>query len=298
MTIRTVHTLMHPKKSTIVRPKYSVPHWMRSGFATAGQVAPELTASVAEKLFRKTQRRQPRPGERAVLEGATSMSIAGMNAWSWGEGPTVLLVHGWNGRATQLGGFVAPLRARGYRVVAFDAFGHGDSPGNHMSLPEFADCIRDVVDELGEVYAILSHSMGGAAATFAISRGLVVERAVFISPPADPREFLSIFSSALGISDEVRAVVKRRVEHRLGVTMEDMQATALAPSMRTPLLVIHDRQDKEVPARVGQSIARSWPDAEIVLTEGLGHQRILRDPDVTNVAVNFIDAMTRQQAAA
>jgi pimeloyl-ACP methyl ester carboxylesterase len=285
-------------KSTIVRSTYAAPHWIETGFSAASQLAPGLTARLVERLFRKTERRSARPGEREVLQGARPMTLGGMKAWCWGEGPTVLLVHGWNGRATQLGAFVSPLSARGYRVVAFDALGHGESPGNYLSLPELATCIHEVADELGAVHGVVAHSLGGAATTLALAKGLQLERAVFISPPADPRVFLASFSAALGISDEVRTLVQRRLEERLGAAMEDMRATALAPAMRTPLLVIHDRDDKEVPARAGQSIAEAWPNAELMLTEGLGHQRILRDESVTHFAVRFIDAPMHRQAAA
>jgi len=221
-----------------------------------------------------------------------------MQLWSWGEGPTVLLVHGWNGRSTQLGGFVEPLVARGYRVVAFDSLGHGDSDGKQSSLPELANCIRQVVDELGGVYGIIAHSLGGAATTFALAYGMQAERLVFVSPPADPREFLKIFGAAIGINEDVRLRVKQRVERRLGVPMEEMQAFELAPEMRLPLLVIHDEDDKEVPVEVGRGVAAAWPRAELVVTQGLGHQRILRDSEVAEVAVHFIDApMHREQAA-
>jgi len=289
---------MIPNKSTIVRPYMATPGWLRAAFSTASRVAPGPTSFIAAQLFRRTSRKAPRNGEREVLEGATSMSIAGMKAWSWGTGPTVLLVHGWNGRATQLGGFVTPLVAGGYRVVAFDAPGHGDSPGNALSLPELASCIRQVADELGGIYGVIAHSLGGAATTLALSEGLEIERAVFVSPPADPREFLAIFGAALGITDEVRARVKERVERRLGTRMENMQATVLAPAMRVPLLVVHDRDDKEVPVRVGESVARAWPGADLIITEGLGHQRILRAETVTNVAVSFIDATKHRKQAA
>ncbi|MBW1875901.1 MAG: hypothetical protein JRI98_11115, partial [Deltaproteobacteria bacterium] len=110
-------------------------------------------------------------------------------------------------------------------------------------------------DELGGVYGVIAHSMGGAATTLALSEGLEIERAVFISPPSDPNEFLDIFSAAIGISGGVRTRVKRRVEHRLGIRIDDLRANVLAPSMRIPLLVIHDRDDKEVPVDAGQSIA-------------------------------------------
>jgi pimeloyl-ACP methyl ester carboxylesterase len=249
-------------------------------------------------LFVRTRRRTPRAGERDVLQQATALELAGMKAWSWGRGATVLLVHGWNGRGTQLGGFVAPLVESGYRVVAFDALGHGDSPGRHQSLPEFARDIRAIADELGEIYGVVAHSLGGAATTLAMSQGLRVERAVFVSPPANPEDFLAIFAGALGISNEVRDRVQQRVEARLGMDMVDMRADLLAQSMRTPLLVIHDRDDKEVPIEVGRSIASTWPGAELVVTEGLGHQRILGDEGVLERAVNFIDAIGHLKTAA
>jgi pimeloyl-ACP methyl ester carboxylesterase len=253
---------------------------------------------VAAHLFRSTRRSKPRPGERDVLETATGSTVAGMKVWTWGEGPTVLLVHGWNGRGTQLGAFVEPLVARGYRVVAFDAIGHGESAGTQSSLPEFANCIRQVVDELGGVHGIIAHSLGGAATTFALAYGLSAERLVFVSPPADPREFLKIFGTGLGITDEVRVRVKARVERRLGIAMEDMQAFGIAPYMQLPLLVIHDENDKEVPVAVGKGVAASWPGADLIVTKGLGHQRILRDAGVKDSAVSFIDAEVASERAA
>ena len=298
MTTQGTDTLTISNKSTNVRSHASAPVWLRASFSAAGYLAPSLTAGVAERLFFKTRRNGPRPGERDVLETATPSSIAGMKAWSWGEGPTVLLVHGWNGRATQLGGFVEPLVARGYRVVAFDAFGHGESPGSSMSIPELATCIQQVSDELGGLHGVIAHSMGGAATTLALSNGLQLERAVFVSPPSDPRLFLQIFSDALAIPREVRGHLKERVERRVGITMERMRANRIAPSMRAPLLVIHDRNDKEVPVDSGQSIAEAWPNAELIITEGLGHQRILRAEHVTNVAASFIDAIQRLKSAA
>ncbi len=135
-------------------------------------------------------------------------------------------------------------------------------------------------------------------ASFALAYGLAADRAVFVSPPADPREFLKIFGAAIGINDDVRARVKRRVEHRLGVPMEEMLAEAIAPRMQIPLLVIHDRDDKEVPVSVGRNIARRWPGAELIITKGLGHQRILGDPNVRDAAVRFVDTDVRLQSAA
>jgi pimeloyl-ACP methyl ester carboxylesterase len=59
---------------------------------------------------------------------------------------------------------------------------------------------------------------------------------------------------------------------------------------RPPTLIFHDRRDKEVPYAEGVALAASWPTSEMISTEGLGHQRILRDPAVIDRAVEFVVA--------
>mgnify|MGYP003291741877 CR=1 FL=1 len=58
--------------------------------------------------------------------------------------------------------------------------------------------------------------------------------------------------------------------------------------MRTPLLVIHDREDAEVPWQEGAIIAQAWPGATLSTTSGLGHRRIVHDPAVVERAVGFL----------
>jgi len=58
--------------------------------------------------------------------------------------------------------------------------------------------------------------------------------------------------------------------------------------MRVPLLVIHDRDDREVGWGDGAAIAQSWPRAELVTTTGLGHHRIVSDPAVIRQVVTFL----------
>lgn len=55
------------------------------------------------------------------------MQVGGapVTTYAWGEGPAVLLVHGWSSHTGCMAGFVDPLLERGFRVVAFDAPAHG-----------------------------------------------------------------------------------------------------------------------------------------------------------------------------
>src|SRR3954471_12912224 len=128
------------KNRTVVRSRNAV-RLTRAALQTAYVVSEDLGTTFAERLF-TTPRRHARPDrERAVLATARELTIdvtlraprwngahTTVAAWKWGQGPTVLLVHGWEGRGSQLGSFVEPLVAAGLSVVAFDAPGHGDSP--------------------------------------------------------------------------------------------------------------------------------------------------------------------------
>jgi pimeloyl-ACP methyl ester carboxylesterase len=58
--------------------------------------------------------------------------------------------------------------------------------------------------------------------------------------------------------------------------------------MRAPLLVMHDEQDRAVPVECGAILAEAWPGAELTKTQGLGHNRILRDPKAIADAVAFV----------
>ncbi len=73
-------------------------------------------------------------------------------AYSWGDGPTVLLVHGWSGNAGQMAEFVAPLTRAGFRAVAIDLPAHGASGGGLSSVVHFARAIWAAAEHFGPVH--------------------------------------------------------------------------------------------------------------------------------------------------
>src|SRR5438552_15430011 len=90
----------------------------------------------------------------------------------------------------------------------------------------------------------------------------------------------------------------RRLEERMGRSWSAFDAIELAPALTAPVLVIHDRGDAEVPWQHGAAIARVWRGSEMLMTEGLGHERILRDPDVVAAALAFVVARTAERGIA
>ena len=265
---------------------------IRSTFAVLGRVAPSLAATLALDLFFTPRGRRRSARVDAVLASARRFEVVAggdrVTGWAWGDGPAVYLVHGWAGLGGQLAAFVPPLVASGFRVVTFDAPGHGASGGRRTSIVHFAEALRQVVAAEGEAHGVIAHSLGAAATVRALTQGLGVKRAVFVGPTGGPRDWAERFRGHLGVPAHVMATMRARSERWLGVSWDEFDIPALARGQAVPLLVVHDRDDAEVPWSDGAAIASEWPGARLVTTTGLGHRRILRDAQVVAEAVSFV----------
>lgn len=275
-----------PAKSTNVRQV----RWMGAALRLVERASPQLATQAAWKLW-TTPRRYPQPErERLLLERAEELvvtwSAGSLRAWSWGEGPLVLLVHGWEGRGAQLGSFVDPLVEAGHRVVAFDGPAHGRSPGSVAHVPAFADAIAAVARSEGHLAGLVAHSMGAAAAGWVLQT-LRVPRAVLIAPP-DPREVLLRFQDLLGFRDDTRERLLERSAQTFGQGLDQFGPERLLGGARTELMLVHDLEDRFVPIEDGLRWREARPEAEWVETVGLGHHRILRDPEVLSRSVDFL----------
>jgi pimeloyl-ACP methyl ester carboxylesterase len=113
---------------------------------------------------------------------------------------------------------------------------------------------------------------------------------VFIAPSANVNSYSAQFASLLGVRDPVMASMRTRLERRLGFQWRLMDVLRFAGAMTVPLLVIHDRNDREVRWDDGAAIARAWPRAELLTTTGLGHHRIVSDQEVIARVVSFLGA--------
>lgn len=287
-------TSVRTKKSTTVRTPVKVAAF-RAAFAALERVAPGPGSRLAVNLWctlpdnagrRRDER--PVPGVRSMMDVA-GRSVA---VETWGEGPPVYLMHGWGGWRGQLGGFVNPLVEAGFRVIAFDVPGHGDSGPSGLGRGrgngvEFIQAIQAVAAEFGDPLGVIAHSFGCATTATAIRDGLDVGRLICISPSVDPMTNVNTVARIFGIGPRTIGRMLARIERLAGRSFSDFDPRTV-PGKRPPTLVIHDRQDKEVPYAEGKAFQESWPSAELVSTDGLGHQRILRDPQVIDRAVGFL----------
>ncbi|MEW5927722.1 MAG: alpha/beta hydrolase [Gemmatimonadota bacterium] len=279
-----------PPKSTNVR--IEAPAAITTTVRLLHRVSPALARRFARRLFFTPPRRRPSARTLGLLATGEPfvLHVRGgrVRGWRWGSGPAVYLLHGWGGRAASLAPFVGPLVERGFSAVAFDAPGHGSSDGRISTLLHFAAALRAAAAEVAPAHALVAHSMGAAAAAYALRGGLAAERAVFVGAAADPFRFHDTFMEAVGLPRTEWGVSVREIEAWLGIPAGDVSVPASAPLMTVPLLAFHDRGDPEVPCSESEEIVAAWPGARLVATTGLGHREILRDPEVIRAAVDFL----------
>lgn len=282
------------KKSTIVRAGML---GLRAGFAAAEHLAPGLGARVVERLwFRAPGRRR-----RIAPDGGEPFEVTSqghvVRGRRWGSGPVVYLVHGWGGHAAQLSPFVAPLVAAGYAVVAHDAPSHGHSDpgpsGPHESHGiEFGMALDAVATRHGPAHAVVAHSMGALATTLTLRYGwLGAGRLAFLAPMTELTSHLDDFQRLIGLGPRTRERFVARASRRVDMAFADIDIARLAAGIdRPPLLVVHDRRDRETRYDGSAALVRDWPGARLVTTLGLGHRRLLADPGVVDTVTGFVTA--------
>lgn len=270
-----------------------------AGMKVAGAFSARLAGWFAHKIWFTPW--TVRPGERGLAKQAQWLSstnpvrfmtshgaIAGFEA---GSGPAVLLVHGWGERGADLGGFIEPLTAAGYRVVGIDLPGHGPSVDAEPNLYMVANTILEITQQLGDVSAVIAHSMGGHSTLVALRDGLAVDAVVLLSPSSRLDEALARFTEVLSLSPRAAAGLKRKLERRFGTTVwTDTEGKSLIRNVRVPALVVHDRDDSQIPLRDSEALVSAWPGARLLITESLGHGRIMRDEAVIYEALSFLEA--------
>lgn len=284
-------TVENPAKS---RPDPMILKLMRLVFQVGGRIAPRLAGRLAYRLWFTPTRFKTPVSEKSALESADIKHVQinhhNIATYRWGQtGPSVLLVHGWSGRGTQMGSFVEPLLEAGYRVISFDAPAHGKSSGKQTNLYEVADTLLALQQHYGLFDAVVTHSFGGPCIALAIQGGFETKRLVSISPPANTLGLVEKFASTLRIPAKAASNLTQRIETTFGETIwEDISMVNTVKELKIPGLLIHDSDDGDIPWQEGHAVAQAWDKARFIKTSGLGHRRILRDATVIKSSVRFI----------
>lgn len=260
-----------------------------AALAAASHVAPSLVAPFFRRMMLNPRRHVRPPPVLALPAADERIDLGdGLVAWRWGDGPPVLLVHGFEGNRTQFGAIIEALIERGLSAVALDVPAHGESAGDELTAVKFIAAIERTLSRLGPVQAVVGHSMGGAMSLYSIAHSGGAGRAALVSAPSSLKRELLRFASAVGLSERGTRAFIASVENHVGRPAADFDVRHVVGRVGLPLLLIHDQNDRQVPVVEAARAAHMLPGAELMVTQGLGHNRLLADPTVVKAVVDFV----------
>lgn len=234
-------------------------------------------------------RRRARPRIAPALIEAEQQMINGVAAWRLGQGPAVLMVHGWEDDNSLWAPLIDQLAMIGRAVVALDLPAHGFSEGERVPLLVAAKAVADVAAAMGPIDAVVAHSFGSPATVTAIEEhGLAPDRVVLIGSALHQRGQIIRIAERNDIPMEVVEQIFATYEADVGRPVDWFDLRRAAPAMTAKALILHSLDDDACDYTGAQELADLWPGAELALTDGLGHRMIAQDASVVARMVDFL----------
>ena len=290
---------MDTSANNITIPSITVPRIPSSIIATAKIlqfIAPPLAVLFAIKLFRTPVRFKMPVREKMMAKSAQKKMVLipelkkEVMVYSYGYSKRkVLLIHGWSGRGTQLFKIADKLLENGFMTISFDAPAHGKSTGKTTMMNEFVKTAQFLEKEFGPFEIVLGHSLGGMTVLNAIKQGLKAKKGIVIGSGDVITDIIKEFVAKIQLKPKIAASIKHQFYKNFGEDIDNYSASVAAKSVKIPILVIHDTEDAEVPVSCAHHIRQNLEQGEILITNGLGHSRILKDTRVIDRIIEFIN---------
>jgi pimeloyl-ACP methyl ester carboxylesterase len=280
---------------------------VRVAFGSLSALSPRLAAYVGYHMLAKPPRVKERHWQRTLRLKAHELRLptarGHMAVYEWtkaADAPVVLMVHGWGARATHMGRMIEPLVEAGFRVVAFDAPAHGESSGVFIDVIEFAAAISAVAKHYGDIHTLIAHSFGAATAMMARRDwGVTVQRQILISSIDHVKWITHMFEQYVGAAPAIVERMRQRMVERHNGSFDWAQLSVMdmLHQARQPTLLIHDQDDAEIPFQHSLNLLRCAPHAQLHVTSGLGHHRLLGNESVITRVRDFVSQQQAQLEA-
>ncbi|WP_435007735.1 alpha/beta fold hydrolase [Tundrisphaera lichenicola] len=229
-----------------------------------------------------------RRDEEWIDRGTALDLVPGLAVTSWGEGPPVLLAHGWNSRGSHWGSFIEALTEVGFQALAIDAPGHGGSSGGRCNVLMYGLALIEIGRQVGPLAGVVAHSFGMGAAVIALHRGLIAERVVLMSGPSSLRCVVEEWGRRHGLVESELPAFVEVIEREVGEPIDPLDLARLAIDLRQPALIVHDLTDEDISPDHGRAVAAAWPGSKTLFTRKYGHRRILFARPVIEAVVSFL----------
>ncbi|NOX60347.1 MAG: alpha/beta fold hydrolase [Chloroflexi bacterium] len=242
--------------------------------------------------------------ERVPMRDVADSYLSVVDLWPEGARDTIMFVHGYAGVLESWEFQINYFVNAGYRVVAPDLRGHGqsDAPFTDYTMPELVSDLQAIVEDLDfpDRFILAAHSFGGAIAIeYANAYPERLSKLILIATAGEyplPRSVNLLFRVPLTVMqpfwrfrprwDAELHVMKRMAANN----MQKWQGWSLMRNIRTPTLVITGERDFYFPRAVFEDVVKAIPNAEFYDVGASKHKVQLERHDAVNRAIErFIE---------
>ncbi|RYY48844.1 MAG: alpha/beta hydrolase [Chitinophagaceae bacterium] len=205
---------------------------------------------------------------------------------------TILILHGFSSSCHKFDKYALALIEKNYRVLAFDAPAHGFSDGTMVNALDYSNMIQEVIKTYGPVDGFIAHSFGGIAVSLALEKigHDPAVRLVLIAPATETSSAIEGALKLLRITNpRVRLALDEHIYMVGNQPTEWYSVRRAMKQINARVLWIHDEDDDITPLSDALKVKEdNNPNIEFVITRGLGHQRIYKDPSVKKRILDFL----------
>lgn len=287
------------KSSGIQEPPVLMRTLVRGFFQITGRIAPAFAAKKAFGFFGTPLVRAKHKRSDALLDSAERAYIQNGNqrlqTYKWGTGSKkLLLLHGWQSRGTALRAFIPSLLDKDFTVYAFDAPAHGESDGNFCTVRLYGEAIASFTKVHTDIDYVISHSLGGAACMYYmafVNPTVSLKKLVMLAAPESIVKVIKDAGAQMALPPAAfKKFEELCIAHGNGRRLEEY---SLARNYRNlsigEAILFHDKDDAITKVDEVKNIVHGWDRATLYMTEGYGHYRIVKNPDVIQKIADFMD---------
>ncbi len=229
-----------------------------------------------------------------------------VNYYVTGQGPDMILMHGWGCEASTLAS-IEKVAAETHTVynIDFPGFGASQEPKEVWGVEDYARMLRGFIEKLGIVDPVLlGHSFGGRVAIVYASRypvsKIILVDAAGVKPRRSLKYYFKVYSFKamkrlapiiMGKKKAAEYIERQRAKRGSAdyrssspmmkavmskVVNEDLRH--LMPKIKAPTLLIWGENDTATPMRDARIMERLIPGAGLVSFPGCGHYSFLDNP--------------------
>lgn len=275
---------------------------LRFYFNKIGWMFPKQSAELFWKLFTTPKVRKIKDWHLEFLSTARkdSFEVNGDEylTYEWGSGEkTVIMVHGWEGMATDYKKMIdALLEEGGYRIIALDFPAHGQAAGKQSHMLKFIEGLQTLLQKEQKVHAVIGHSLGANSAFFSLANlrnKVEVEHLVMLGSYPIPYHFFKTFKQFMKIP---HGLFEKMVDHVEDKYLDGREVRILnmyEQRYKMPVnrvLLVHDENDEVARIDKVKALAAEWDKVSVLFGEHGGHFKHFRHAEVVERVVEQLKA--------